>query len=216
MRGGYVVLLLLALAAPCWSAESCRQLRFDVSVKAEQQVFKDIGSGLRFRMEPQGEDSGWHFEIGSQAGDESEVGYVYLVTAPWRSRHVTALDTRYGVLAQEATDAQPRGFWFLLRPGDAKEAGELIDRILWPSTDDPPDVALKKLGQLARGTGELRVLRAKIRPGRPDARSLQARGDYGAIYSMTVRVSLTVPLTFKPAAGIRAGIVPCPGPGDWP
>ena len=210
------LLALIVAAQAAHAAQHCQQLRFDASVKGEQNLVKDIGSGLRFRMESQG-DTGWQFEIGATK-PKADVfdSYVYLLTPPFRSRHATALDTSYGTLAQEATSPEPVTFWFLLRPADASKAHQIIETILWPQTDDPARIAVKKLGRLARGTGELRVLRADIRPGKTDPKPLPDDADYGAIYGMTVRVSLTVPASFRPAAGIRSRPVACPDPAEWP
>lgn len=212
--------VLVALALAAWvpaaaSAVACRQLGFEAVVGSNAGFQRDIGSGLRFRLEPQGDDSGWHFEIGPSnpvAGGLDK--YVYLVTPPWRGRAATALDTSHGVLAQQVAEAPPRRFRFLLRPADARRGEAALERILWPRDEASAAAAMKTLDALPRGHGVLRVLRADILPGDPAAPRRQGGdGDFGRITGLAVSVQLTVPAGFKAAPGLRTQPAPCPPAG---
>jgi hypothetical protein len=215
------VLLALSFAAmlcvsPCLAAPSvCQRVSFTAEVKAEGSYRADIGMGLTFRIEPSGDQSGWQFEIGPTRPQPGEWdAYVYTLTPPWRGRHTTMLDTSYATPAQEAAAPRAHDFWFLLRRSDAANAKAALDGVLWPKADDAQDHALKRLGDLPKGAGELTVLAADIDSGSTTSDSSESDA-LGHIHRIAFRVELTLPDSFVPARNLSRETAPCPDPGAW-
>lgn len=189
----------------------CQRFSMQGEVKGKESFFRPIGMGLSFRMEPSTESGGWIFEIGPTSPREGEwSSYIYILTPPFRGRHLTMLDTSYGTLAQEAAGKEPRDFEFLLNRSDAPKAKAALDQILWPNNDTAQDDGLAVLGSLPKGEGVLRVLDADIVPGTAVPGADPVHAFYGMIKRMTFNVQLVVPQKFVLAGGLRGAPAACP------
>ena len=208
---------------------------FEGEVAAGQSYTKAIGQGWVFSLQPihpgveHGGYSGWDLIVDR----ERPLGYpdaLLLMTPPYRSINEREIGTSYGLRAQDALGWSQRSFRFLLSEADYGQARELYRQIEAGPSAQANAAAGKIAGYLPRtGSGELRILRARIVPGQADAASFaenwaiaSARIDHtvesaaggaatprGEIRQLGFRVTLWLPGEFHTPAGIAAPLVGC-------
>src|SRR5512136_243124 len=93
----FLVLGAALFAQSVQAKDSCQSFRFPGEVRGGESFRQVIGTEASFFVDPSGAPgSGWRFEIGStSSGQTEDPDYVYLVTPPYRGRHITMIDTSY-------------------------------------------------------------------------------------------------------------------------
>ena len=184
----------------------CRLTRYIGSFSGEasagQSFRKSIGHGLDFvlisdSMQP-GVITGWTIEIspqGASADAECKGEYfAWVVTPPYRFQNARYLDTSYSTTAQEAVQASPREFRFVLNCTDFKAERKRVDRVLWPYSysNQEVDEALGKLRSSPLGEGRLWTEDYRITPGHKSAEGTEL----GAIHWIKFKVEIKFPKSF--------------------
>ncbi len=199
------------------AGEACQRLAFSGEVKGKESFVRELGMGLAFRMEPT-DMHGWQFEIGPSHPQKGEwAQYVYIVNPPYRGHPITALDTSYGTLAQQAfVKGRPFTFWFMLNRADAPRATAAVDRVLWPASEKEEEQGLALLRRLPKGQGTLTITDADVVPGTATQDATDPEHAFwGEIRRIAFTMELVVPQSFVPADGLRVGRAPCPDPKAW-
>lgn len=212
---------LLLLATSAHAEGACKALSATVEVSGSQSIRRPIGAGLALRLDRVEDAKGWSFEIGPEKAAGEQAGdFVYLLTPPWRGRHVTMLDTSYATPAQDVNDSTPRSFWFLLDARKAPAASHALAAVLWSSAQMSQEQALAALSRLPRGLGNLRVLEAEVVPAQgavaASASASEEAPDFGAVRRLRVAFTLVVPTTFQANPDWSVRPARCPAPKAWP
>lgn len=218
------ILASLALAGTgAHASGACKALSTTVEVSGRQSIRQPIGAGLFLRLSRVEDAKGWTFEIGPDATSEDEPDdFVYLMTPPWRGRHVTMLDTSYATPAQDVDDPTPRSFWFLLDARKKPAASRALAAVLWQSAPMTQEQALAALSRLPRGLGSLRVIEAEVVPAAAaasasaSASATEEAPDFGAVRRLRVEFTLVVPVSFRSSANWGVRPARCPAWNAWP
>jgi hypothetical protein len=206
----------LLVSLPCGAAPACHRATFSGEVSGQQTFRRVLGMGLSFRMEPLDDHWGWIYEIGPTDPALEELDtYIHAMNPPFRGRNITNLSIEYATPAQDAVAKIPLEFWFIASRAEGEVAGRALDDILWPRTDDAPELALKRLGALKAGKGTLRVTDADFRPGISPEGSVAPGADFGQIDRIAFTVSLTVPGDFRFLPDLKPEEAACPDMREW-
>jgi hypothetical protein len=210
-----VLFFLLFEMQPVVAANQCKHFSVKGDVKEGSEFNQEIGMDLSFRMEPSNWD-GWTFEIGPTNPSKDEWNnYIYTLNPPYRGRHLTMLDTSYGILAQDAVKQSSIDFWFLSNRKASSRAKEALDKILWPNTDTAQDESLTILGSLPMGQGNLKILDSDVTPGTAKPEDDPEHAFFGSVKSIMFKVDFYVSANFKPAKGLYIEYVACPKHNAW-
>ena len=232
-----IILLVLCAALFAQSVQatdSCQSFRFSGEVRGEESFRQVIGSEVSFFVEPVGgPGGGFRFEIGPTSSDRIEdPGYVYLVTPPYRGRHVTMIYTSYAVPAQYMAAKGDRDFWFLFTRQDAEKARAALEQLIFSGSTQTSEESLAQLAALPMGKGDFRIVDSETIPGTakenepippellkngyPDRATIEAL--YGVVKRIVFAVELIVSPDYAIPKSFRAHPAKCPEPWaeQWP
>jgi len=136
------------------------------------QIYEhDVGHDLVFRLTPATSDEGGGWVIGMWPTTEppDEVTeFVEIATPPYHSYNERYLAAAAGYSAREAVEVTKRTFYFVESLADQHIASEVVNAVLYPSTvseDEKTRIDAESAG-VYLGSGQLRILRFRITPGK--------------------------------------------------
>ena len=230
----FLVIGAALFAQSVQAKDSCQSFCFSGEVRGGGAFRQVIGTEASFFVDPSGAPGGGRrFEIGStSSGQIEDPGYVYLVTPPYRGRHITMIDTSYAMPAQYAAAKGDRDFWFLFTRQDAEKARAAVDQLIFSGSTQTPEESLAQLAALPMGKGRFRIVGSEITPGTakenepippellkngyPDRATIEAL--YGVVKRIVFEVELVVPPDYAIPKSFRARPANCPEPWakQWP
>ena len=189
----FIVLFVLALEAQPQlqsgrpAGPPCRSYSFRSEVQQGEEFSRIFAETLVFRLVPIRNPEampGWNIEVNPVSDTTKD--WSILATPPYHFDNDRYLDTSYGKTAAESVAKTPRLFGFAPNEEAEAQLERAYDR--WRSGPSVPesDAGSRALTSIDKGTGELRILRARTR--KPDNRF-----PYGVIESLQFEVRLCVP-----------------------
>ena len=166
-------------------------------VSQDQTFRQDIGYELDFLLEPNtmdpGNVTGWIISVvpHDKPFDPQCNDFVWVVTPPFRFQNARYIDTSYSTTAQEAVQASPREFNFVLNCADFEVEHERVSRVLWPYSHSKKEVdeARAKLGSSPVGKGQLWIQEYWITRGHRSSEGVEV----GQIHWIKFRVDIRFP-----------------------
>jgi hypothetical protein len=136
------------------------------------QIYEhDVGHNMIFRLTPAASDEGGGWVIGMlpsiEPADEP-LEFVEVATPPYHGYNERYLAATAGYSAREAVTVTTRKFYFVQSVADEHIASEVVNAFLYPSTvsdDEKNRIDMESAG-IDLGSGELRIVRSRINPGK--------------------------------------------------
>jgi hypothetical protein len=191
-----------AAAAPT-STPAPSEVRFTGEVTRGQDFTRDVGHNLFFRLTPATSDEGggWVIQILPPVVPADEpVEFSGIATPPYHAYNDRDIAAAFGYSAKEAVQAPVRKFNFVQSVDDEHIASEVVNAALYPSTigeADKPRIAAEAAA-LELGTGQLRILHARITPAKDGAPDIIAS------------LKFEVVLNFSPGLTLQQVLAPHP------
>ncbi len=147
------------------------EVRFAGEVTHGQSFTHDVGHNLTFRLTPATADEGggWVIEmLPPVEPSDDPVEFAAIATPPYHAYNDRYLAGAFGYSAKEAVQATTRKFNFVLSLDDEHLADEVVNAALYPSTIGESDKSriAAEAAAVELGTGQLRILRSRITPGK--------------------------------------------------
>jgi hypothetical protein len=184
------------------------ELRFDGEVARGQSFTRDVGHNLTFRLTPATSDEGggWVIEIlppVEPAGDPIE--FAAIATPPYHAYNDRYIAAAFGYSTKEALQSPLRKFNFVQSIDDEQRASEVVNAALYPSTigeADKPRIAAEAAA-LMLGTGQLRIVKSRITPGKDGAPDVIASVKFEVVLNFAPGLTLQQVLAPHPPAPRR-------------
>jgi len=199
--------LLICGLAPIggWSAETCHSVSLTAELFAGQGFERMIGGDLVFRFHPEklghdGQLDGWSVALSPKSSPRQD--YIYPVNPPIRFNGLQTLGVGYGYGEDSRASLEyAHKMRFLLNQKDYDRIQPMLTAALWPYNAPHPETAgadyLGALKDLRTGMVELTVLSYELARGTDSIRRIK------------FRVTVTAPMSFKFASGLRSKLSSC-------
>jgi hypothetical protein len=160
-----------APAAPPSAPSVPDEVRFTGEVTHDQPFTHDVGHNLTFRLTPATADEGggWVIEmLPPVEPTDDPVEFAAIATPPYHAYNDRYLAGAFGYSVREAVQATTRKFNFVQSLDDEHLADEVVNAALYPSTIGEADKSriAAEAAAIRLGTGQLRILRSRITPGK--------------------------------------------------
>lgn len=212
---------------------NCRQIELAGEVRSGEEWKSPIGQGWVFRLvpiqpgPPSANYSGWDLVIDR----DPPAGFpdaLLLATPPYGSINEREVGTTFRVRAQDAIGWNPRSFRFFTDPWAFRRGQQLFSGA--QQAGSAPARALMELVRTAKGSGEFRILDARLTPGTGDAAPFAeawavqsahtphsvdavAKGPstpLGTLNDLRFSITFWLPGAWQSAGGLPAAPVACP------
>jgi len=203
------------------SGKTCVRGVLEGEVRAGEEFVRPIGNGLEVMLEPLA--SGWILRVLPAGGLRPAHDYAELATPPYQSVSPLLISTDYSFRAQDAVGWNPREFRFA---ADGRSFGQLVDVYgEYRRSPTPSEGVQGRLAELVSRApqGRLEILDAHLVPGMADqakaaamvashfgstAHRIEQPADgkvtpLGRVTWMRFRISLELPVGFRPDKGVR-------------
>jgi len=153
------------------STADSQEVRFSGEVARDQAFTRDVGHNLTFRLTPATSDEGggWVIEmLPPVEPSDDPIEFAAIATPPYHAYNDRYVAAAFGYSAKEALQATTRRFNFVQSVTDEHLADEVVNAALYPSTVPEADKSriAAEAAALKLGTGQLRILRSRITPGK--------------------------------------------------
>lgn len=179
------------------------EVRFTGEVLRGQIYEHDVGHDLVFRLTPATSDEGGGWVIGiwpAMEPPDEVIEFAEIATPPYHSYNERYLAGAAGYSAHEAIQITTRKFYFVESVHDEHVASEVVNAALYPSSVSDAEKGRidTESANLKLGSGELRILRSRVTPGKG--------GDPETI----AWVKFEVTLKFSPGITLQSVLAPKP------
>ena len=180
------------------SAIACRELSFTARINGDEEYSRELGDKLWVRFAPTKDKWGWIVSVGPA---DSTDDYAWPVNPPLRGDNSQYLSTGYGDTVEYRLRHEHQIF-FVFDRAHYNQAMKLVNDEAFSKNDDGASRYLAALPTIPAGILYLKPIRFDVVNEGKSVNWME--------YSLTV----IVPVSFEPAAGLNAKERPCP-PMHW-
>ena len=179
------------------------EVRFTGEVVRGQIYEHDVGHDLVFRLTPATSDEGGGWVIGmlpTVEPPDEPLEFVEVATPPYHGYNDRYLAATAGYSSREAVQIATRKFYFVESVHDQHVASEVVNAQLYPSSVSDAErgrIDLESAG-LNLGSGEFRILRAHINPGKAGEPETIASVKFEVVLKFSPGITLQTVLAPKP------------------